>query len=156
MLSRLVVCLKSMFPNLGARQSKLVSNTLPQWVSPQEPLGVDEGRALARLFTTLTTKTVVRTHNTSTIDAQKADSLARPLSKHISVVLKAYVDTLTDPLCILPSEMRRELEPGLFALCEVIGEQYRDAMMITLDTAGKAVMKGLWREYEKQRYVGKG
>ncbi|KAK7694414.1 hypothetical protein QCA50_001600 [Cerrena zonata] len=156
MLSRLIVCLKSMFPNLGARQSNLVSNTLPQWISPHKPLGNDESKALARLFTTLTTKTIIRTHNTSTTDTQKADSLARPLSKHISVVLKAYVDTLTDPLCILPSEMRRELEPGLFALCEIIGEQYRDAMMVTLDTAGKAVMKGLWREYEKQRYVGKG
>lgn len=156
MLSRLIMCLKSMFPNLGARQSKLVSNTLPQWINPHEPLGTDESRTLARLLTTLTTKTIIRTHNTSAADTQKADSLVRPLSKHVSVVLKTYVDTLTDPLCILLSETRRELEPGLFALCEIIGEQYRDTMMVTLDAAGKAVMKGLWREYEKQRYVGRG
>lgn len=29
-------------------------------------------------------------------------------------------------------------------------------MVSALDSGGKMVLKGLWREYEKQRYVGKG
>jgi len=29
-------------------------------------------------------------------------------------------------------------------------------MVSALDAGGKSVMKVLWKEYEKQRYVGKG
>jgi hypothetical protein len=39
----------------------------------------------------------------------------------------------------------------------MINEHSRDAMMVSaLDAGGKATMKALWKEYEKQRYVGKG
>jgi len=39
----------------------------------------------------------------------------------------------------------------------MLNEYARDALMVSaLDASGKAVMKGLWREYEKQRYTGKG
>lgn len=131
-----------------------MAGTLPCWINPAHPLGVEESKAAARLLTTLTTKTVIRTHGTS--ELQKAESLARPFSKHASAVLIAYIDASNDPLCILPSEIRRELQPGLFALCEMMGEQNRDAMMVTVDSGGKTIMKTLWREYEKQRYTGKG
>ncbi|KAI6138800.1 hypothetical protein BKA82DRAFT_4231072 [Pisolithus tinctorius] len=55
---------------------------------------------------------------------------------------------MNDPLYILTLDVRRELEPGLFSLCEMLGEYNRDVLM--------TLMKSLWREYEKQRYVGKG
>jgi hypothetical protein len=39
----------------------------------------------------------------------------------------------------------------------MLNEHARDALMVSaLDASGKAAMKGLWREYEKQRYTGKG
>ncbi|KAI0082239.1 hypothetical protein K474DRAFT_1586046 [Panus rudis PR-1116 ss-1] len=158
-LRRLINCLKTVVPNLGARQKRLVSNTLPQWISTNDPLSSREARPLARLLTSLTTKTVIRTHSNVPalgLESQKADSLSRPLSKHIFVVLKTYIETLNDPLCVLSTDIRRELEPGLFALCEIIGEKYRDSLMVALDSGGKVVMKGLWKQYEKQRYVGKG
>ncbi|KAI6109440.1 hypothetical protein EDD16DRAFT_1614053, partial [Pisolithus croceorrhizus] len=62
-----------------------------------------------------------------------------------------------DSLCILTPETPRELEPRLFLLGELLGEYNRDALMVSaLDSGGKTIMKLLWREYEKQRYVGKG
>ncbi|OCH96588.1 hypothetical protein OBBRIDRAFT_765485 [Obba rivulosa] len=154
-LRLLILSLRSLRPHLGKRQSKLVSDTLPRWIEPGAPLGAEESKALARLMTTLTTKTLVRTHGSSAQE-QKPESLARPFSKHAAYVLTAYIHAMNDPLCFMPAPVRRELQPGLFALCDMMGEHDRDAMMVTLDTGGKATMKALWKEYEKQRYVGKG
>jgi hypothetical protein len=134
----------------------MVTDTFPVWINGGHPLAAEEGRALARLLTTLTSKTIVRTHQ-SLADSQKAESLAKPFSKHAAYVLKSYVDAMNDPLCVMPLDIRKELQPGLFSLCDMISEHSRDAMMVSaLDAGGKATMKALWKEHEKQRYVGKG
>ncbi|KAH0838582.1 hypothetical protein J3R83DRAFT_6903 [Lanmaoa asiatica] len=107
-------------------------------------------------------KTIPRTHayahpSTTSTESHKAESLAKPFAKHASYVLVAYVDAFNDSLCIINAETRRDLEPGLFALCEMVGEHSRDALMVSaLDSGGKTILKSLWKEYEKQRYVGKG
>jgi hypothetical protein len=88
---------------------------------------------------------------------QKAESLSKPFAKHAAYVVTAYIDAVNDPLCVMRADVRRELEPGLFSLCEMMGAHSRDAVMVSaLDAGGKSVMKALWKEYEKQRYVGKG
>jgi len=155
MLRRLITCLKALPPYISGRQCRMFSDTLPRWINPSTPLTAKESQALARLLTTLTTKTIIRIHG-STSEIQKAESLSRPFSKHASMVLGAYIEALNDPLCILGVDVRRELEPGLFALCDMMGEQNRDAMMVSLDSGGKTSMKAIWREYDKQRYVGRG
>jgi hypothetical protein len=156
-LRQLIMILRHLRPQLGAKQSRLVTDTLPVWVNAVHPLTADEGKALARLLATLTSKSVVRTHQSSSADSQKAESLAKPFSKHAAFVLKAYMDAMNDPLCVMPLEVRKELYPGLFSLCDMINEYSRDAMMVSaLDAGGKATMKALWNEYEKQKYVGKG
>ena len=125
-------------------------------MDPNHPLGAEESKALARLMTTLATKTIVRVHANAG-DSQKADSLARPLSKHVAYVLQAYIGAVNDPLCVVPLAVRQELMPGLFVLCGMLNEHDRDALMVSaLDASGKATLKALWRDYEKQRYVGKG
>lgn len=154
-LRRLLMSLRRLRPQLGAKQSKMVTDTLPRWVSASDPLSAEEAKALARLLTTMTTKTVVRGQNAT--DTGKAESLARPFSKHAAYVLQAYIEALNDPLSVVPADVRKELEPGLFALCDMMGEYNRDALMVaSLDAGGKAVLKNIWREYEKQKYVGKG
>ncbi|KAI0374393.1 hypothetical protein BV20DRAFT_977085 [Pilatotrama ljubarskyi] len=155
-LRQLVFCLRNLRPQLGGKQSRLVMDTLPRWIAPSQPLSSQESRALARLLTTLTTKTMVRVHGAAA-ETQKPESLVRPFSKHAAYVLTAYVEAVNDPLCFVSAGVRKELQPGLFALCDMLGEHNRDAMMVSaLDTGGKATMKVLWKEYEKQRYVGKG
>ncbi|THH21561.1 hypothetical protein EW146_g35 [Bondarzewia mesenterica] len=157
-LCLLIRCLRSPRPHLGAKQHKLIADTLPQWINPSHPLGADTSKALARLLTTLVTKSLVRayTHGSAT-DAPKHESLARPLTKHVAYVIQAYVDALNEPLCVMPTDVRRELQPGLFILCGMLSEPGRDALMMSaLDAGGKTVMKQLWKEYEKQKYVGKG
>ncbi|KAI5993051.1 hypothetical protein F5J12DRAFT_963578, partial [Pisolithus orientalis] len=86
----------------------------------------------------------------------KAETLAKPFTKHVGHVLLAYIDSTNDLLCILTPDIRRELEPELFSLCEMCGEYNRDALMVSaLDSGGNTLMKSFWREHEKQRYVGK-
>jgi Urb2/Npa2 family len=155
-LRQLVMSIRGLRPQLGAKQTRLVADTFPRWVNPAHPLGADEAKALARLLETLTTKSIIKSHAAFT-DTQKAESLARPFSKHAAFVLNAYLDIMSDPLCIVPLELRKALQPGLFALCDMLNEHGRDALMVSIsDASGRATMKSLWKEYEKQRYVGKG
>lgn len=155
-LQQLIATIRRPRPQLGAKQTALVTDSLPLWVNSAYPMRPEEGKALARLLETLTTKTTIRT-NSSTADAQQAQSLARSFSKHAAYTLKAYIDAMNDPLCILSSELRKELRPGLFALCSMLNDHSRDAMMVSaLDAGGKTIMKSLWTEYERQKYVGKG
>ncbi|KAH9921960.1 Urb2/Npa2 family-domain-containing protein [Epithele typhae] len=168
-LRQLVACLRAPRPQLGGKQSRLVMDSLPRWVaapppsstsasSTSAPIGAAESKALARLLTTLTTKTLVRAPQREQQQGQQQPaSLARPFARHAAYVLTAYAGAVADPLCVLAAPVRRELLPGLCALCEMLGEHSRDAVMAAaLDAGGKAAMKALWREYEKQRYVGKG
>ena len=162
LLRTLIKLTRSLRPHLGGKQSAIVTDTLPPWINPTAPLSANEGRALARLLTALTTKSVSAIHystntGTSGVESSKAESLAKPFSRHAAYVLMAYIEVLNDPLCTLSLGMRRELEPGIFVLCEMIGEGSRDALMVSaLDGNGKAIMKALWKEFEKQRYVGGG
>lgn len=156
-LRQLMMSIRNCRPQLGAKQSTLVANTLPIWVNVKQPLGPEEAKAFARLLEALATKTTIRSHSSLNTDAPKAESLAKPFSKHAAFVLEAYIDAMNDPLCSLPAELRKQLSPGLFALCGMMNEHSRDAMMVSaLDAGGKTTMKAIWKEYEKQKYVGKG
>ncbi|KAH6917636.1 Urb2/Npa2 family-domain-containing protein [Coprinopsis sp. MPI-PUGE-AT-0042] len=159
-LRQLLMTMRRCRPQLGTRQTEMVMDTLPRWVSADKALGVEEAKALARLLETLTTKSVPRNHhaaNNPTEKEIKAESLAAAFSKHASYVLKAYIEALNEPLCIIGVDVRKELASGIHALCGMINEHSRDSLMASaLDSSGKAMMKALWKEYEKQRYVGKG
>ncbi|KAG1845502.1 hypothetical protein DFJ58DRAFT_893666 [Suillus subalutaceus] len=90
-LRQLVSCTRSLRPQLAAKQSRIVTDTLPSWIAPSEPLGVPEARALARLFTSLTTKSVPRAHMQPNAE-QKAESLSNRL---LSTLLMWLLRTLT-------------------------------------------------------------
>ncbi|KAI5898635.1 uncharacterized protein SCHCODRAFT_064155 [Schizophyllum commune H4-8] len=162
-LRQLLFALRRPRPQLGRRQLDALAKTFPSWIDPRNPLGAEEAAALARVLEALTTKTIPRTHKSGgaasagDASAAKATSLAPVFSRHAAPVLAAYADAANDPLCITPAEVRKALQPGLFALCGMLNEHTRDAMMVaSLDAAGKVTMKSLWREFERQRYVGKG
>ncbi|KAI5988307.1 hypothetical protein F5J12DRAFT_970473, partial [Pisolithus orientalis] len=129
------------------------------WVSLSQHLGVADSRALSRLLTALTVKTVPRAHNTTHYDCRRNTTSRIPdkaFAKHVGHLL-AYIDSMNDSLRILTPEIRRELESGPFSLCEMLGEYNRDALIVSaLDSGSKTLMKSRGREYEKQRYVGKG
>ena len=155
LLQQLIWSMRRARPHVGAKQTKQVMDTLPRYIN-SNPLGPEEAKLLARLLEMLASKTTVRI-NATNVDVPKAESLAKPFSKHAAYVLKAYIEAMNDPLCIIPSSIRKELQSGLYALCGMMKDHNRDAMMVSaLDTGGKTTMKTLWKEYEKQRYIGRG
>lgn len=154
-LRQLIKAIRGVRPLLGVKQRRIVSDTLPRWINPVYPLGEAEARSLARLLTALTTKSLIRSYGSN--DGQKAESLARPFARHAPYVLLAYIQLMNDPLSVLSITMRRELEPGLFALCNMMGEHGRDTLMAqSLDVGGKLLLKSLWKEFNNQKYVGRG
>ena len=156
LLRQLLMSIRTIRLHLGAKQSRLVGDSFPVWMTPQEPFRVEEARLLSRLLTSLQTKTISRKPTKNTTE-RKADSLARPFSKHAPYVLLAFIQAMIDPLCTVPITVRKEMEAGIFALCGMITEHGRDALMVSaLDTNGKAIMKTIWKDYERQRYVGSG
>ncbi|KAJ7597284.1 Urb2/Npa2 family-domain-containing protein [Mycena floridula] len=155
-LRQLIMSTRAARPYLGAKQSSLVAKSFPKWVAVDQPLPASEGKILSRLLETLLMKSVARNHGSSA-DVRKAESLAKPFAKHAAYLLQAYLEAMNDPLCNLSLGVRQELLPGIYALCEMLNEHNRDAMMSSaLDATGKAAMKSLWKEYEKQHYAGQG
>lgn len=155
-LQQLIWSMRRVRPHIGAKQTMLVTDTQPRYINAKSPLGPEEAKLLARLLEMLASKTTVRINATNT-NAQKAESLAKPFSKHAPYVLKAYIEAMNDPLGIIPSSLRKELQNGLYALCGMMKDYSRNAMMVSaLDAGGKATMKVLWKDYEKQKYIGKG
>lgn len=134
----------------------MISDAFPVWLSPSDPLDAEEAKALSRLLEALLTKTIIRTYSSST-ETAKAESLAKAFGKHAPFVITAFIEAITHPLCVFPADVKKELQAGLFALCEIMKEHDRNALMVTtLGVNGRLVMKALWKEYEKQRYVGRG
>jgi len=162
-LCRLVSALKSPRPNLGRKQSDIVTSSLPGWVTSAEPLGEVEAKALSRLISALTTKTTLRSHFSGSVPSSgsrsleaEAKSLTKAFSKHAPSVLLAYIRAVNDPLCLISRGVRDELTSGLYALCGMMGEKSRDSITPVLDNGGKMILMALWASYQKQRYVGHG
>ncbi|KAG8698053.1 hypothetical protein FRC08_006168, partial [Ceratobasidium sp. 394] len=115
------------------------------------------GRAteLARLLVGLTTKNapVIVRSRIGQKQMTKAESLARPFARHAPYLLVAYVKSAAE----MTLAVRTALKPGLFALCAMSGVPARDMIMVTmLDTVEKEIFGAIWREWEAQKYTGKG
>lgn len=159
LLSRLTTLFRRLRSTSGSAKRQL-RRDLPAWLDPVlvSPLDADhDARALSRLLSTLVVKNVSLKHRSASTaeGGGKAESLARPFSKHATYILVAYLRSLTASNTTVPAEVRQELEVGMMTVCGIVGHHQRDAAMVgLLDSAGKVLMKRIWGEYEKQRYKG--
>lgn len=118
---------------------------------------------ISRILVSLCTAKVAATEG----EGQK---LAGPLAKHAPAILVSYARAASDPWAGLSPAVRKELEPGLFALCEVVTAGGRadgrgregegvGAPFGLGDVHGDAereVWADVWRAWGKKRYVGRG
>ncbi|KAJ1026836.1 hypothetical protein NDA16_002133 [Ustilago loliicola] len=158
LLSRLSTLFRRLRSTSGSAKRQL-RRDLPAWLDPILvcPLNAEhEARALSRLLSTLVVKNVsLKNRSSAAGEGGKAESLARPFSKHATYILVAYLRSLTASYSTVPAEVRQELEVGMMTVCGIVGHHQRDAAMAgLLDSAGKVLMKRIWSEYEKQRYKG--
>lgn len=93
------------------------------------------------------------------------------LAKYLPSVLVAYARAVADPMSVIPTTTRNTLEPGLFALCDIItaggrvSSRGREGEGLGLPfglgessggDAEKEVWAELWRKWSKKRYTGQG
>lgn len=131
----------------------------PCWIDIVEhPLGVTEAQAFRRLLTELEGKTSVASlgvKRARTETRSITESLAKPMSKYAVYIMVAYVRCVTMPDTTITAALRQELQPGMFALCNMCGDFERDAALKSmLDAAGQLVFKSIWTQWDAQRYKG--
>jgi hypothetical protein len=98
-----------------------------------------------------------------------AASTGSALSKHVPMILVGYVRAVCDPFAGLSVAIRKELEPGLFSICDVItaggrgGGRGREGEGLGLSfglgeggEAEKEVWADLWKAWARKRYTGRG
>lgn len=159
MLQLMLRCLAAPRQDIQIPADSLVEH--PIWLNPlhvQSLLGSVEAEMVARILTTLCWKTPI----TSKSSHEASVSLIKPFSKHAPSVLGEFIRIETDRLLrisIEGHEHRRNmldvLGPGIWALCEVIGQHERDALIVTLNSAGKALLQSVWSDWSKYgKYTG--
>lgn len=147
-----------------------VLDRFPPWIGEaEEGLGEEEARLIARLLISLSNARISTVVNADTYDKQQ--KMSRPLAKHAPAILVSYVRAACDPFAGLSSEVRRQLEPGLFALGDVmtsggrIDGRGREGEGIGLPfglgegpggEAEKEMWAIMWRNWGRKRYTGQG
>ncbi|RSH81319.1 uncharacterized protein EHS24_008762 [Apiotrichum porosum] len=147
----------------------------PFWLGVEPETTADDPASahaalLARVFVSLATARVGSSSNTGTLgDGDAPRALAGPLAKHAPALLVAYARAASDAWCGLSPSVRRELEPGLFSLCDVVTAGGRAdgrgregegvGRPFGLGDAGDAeheVWADMWRAWGRKRYTGQG
>ncbi|KAG9125447.1 hypothetical protein FRC07_007538 [Ceratobasidium sp. 392] len=152
-LAQLSALLARMVRTLRLRTSHAIG--APQRSAEAQASLAGKATELARLLVGLTTKNAQATIRSRVEQKQtsKAESLARPFARHAPYVLVAYAKSAAE----MNLAVRTALKPGLFALCGMSGAPARDMIMVTmLDSVEKEIFGAVWREWETQKYAGKG
>ncbi|KAI3625576.1 hypothetical protein CBS9595_000937 [Malassezia furfur] len=150
--------------NVGRTQLHRLAAATPIWLDvASHPLGAGEARALSRLYAEVPAKSTsiatIVAHKRRRVSTDEhtgtTESLARSMSKHAVYILVAYVRCVTQSGTTLATPVRQELQPGLYALCDLVSKYERDAVLKgMLDASGQIIFKALWSEWERQRYKG--
>ncbi|WRT70796.1 uncharacterized protein IL334_007795 [Kwoniella shivajii] len=143
---------------LSRRRPDLILSTLPQTVDVICAMfsSLQNTQAFSRLLVALT-QMRLKGHETS------------PLAKHTPAILVAYVRAAADLHSAFTPTTRRELESGLFALCNLAtaggrieargreGEGLGTPFGLGEGAGGEIELwADLWRSWSKSRYMGQG
>ncbi|WWC72670.1 uncharacterized protein I206_106634 [Kwoniella pini CBS 10737] len=174
-IAQSAVALQSSFNilmSLSRRRADLILANLPELVDILSSMFValqtfskaktphtTDAQMLSRLLVALTQIRLGRRHETS------------PLAKHVPAILVAYVRAAGDMHSGFSPMVRRDLEPGLFGLCNLVtaggrayahgreGEGLGTPFGLGEGTGGegeKELWAELWRSWSKSRYLGQG
>lgn len=151
---------------LGKRAEREARATFPFWVweGGSQCISHVEGKAVGRLLGSLAAKTtsnLKRKHGAgsrSTTDGPKTISLVAPLSKHAPFIILPYLRACAHPTCPIPSAVRKELQGGWFEVMDSMGKWERESLMTAFlgssEETERAVLRAMWKGWEKERYKG--
>ncbi|ORY31304.1 Urb2/Npa2 family-domain-containing protein [Naematelia encephala] len=147
-LPGLVDCIRALFP--AFQRPTPTTRLTSSWL-----LSIEDAEVSAENFSRLL----------STLASMECASLA----KHVTPILLAYVQAVANSSARIEQKIRIQLEPGVFALCEVVAkggkmtargrEGEGIGMPYGLGDGGdgeKQVWAELWTEWSRKRYSGRG
>ncbi|WVQ95452.1 hypothetical protein IAU59_002549 [Kwoniella sp. CBS 9459] len=173
---------------LTRRRPELVLSTLPEVsdvlcatfgflqtsrnvVGVNSPTGAAQAQAQAQASTFARLLTAMTSMRTSKTHTQAQTHETSPLAKYVPALLVAYVRAAAHPFKGLSPPVRKALEPGLYALCNLAtaggrinargreGEGLGTPFGLGEGPGGegeKELWAELWRGWSKARYVGQG
>ncbi|CAG8512640.1 9264_t:CDS:10 [Cetraspora pellucida] len=115
----------------------------------KNPLPISSANLFTRLLTMISQKdSLNKSHKKKVIST-------RPFIKHVPCLIAEYLKVQIEGF--LEPAIKESLRPGVYALLDLCDKRERDMIMVTLDYAGKSLLKTLWTEYNKDwKYVGRG
>jgi hypothetical protein len=149
----------------GAREKQLHAN-FPRWALPDEQdwLKSSHAKSVSRLLVSLGTKTTIlqkshkRNDNSRSFNTGSVVSLTGPLSKHAPFIVFRYLKAAMDSSYPLSSETRQALNSGIMEMLGSMGKFEREALMKGFMNnsmeAERALLKTLWKDYDRIRYKG--
>lgn len=142
----------------GMAIERQIHASMPCWLNMVvSPLGLDAAQALRRVLSELAGKTSVIhvSKKAKPHTPNMNETLAKSMTKHAVYILVAYARCVTMPHTTIAPNLRQEILPGLFALCDICGDFERDAALKSmLDASAQLVFKDIWRQWDAQRYKG--
>lgn len=142
-MQALLRCLFTPLPHTSARSAKLFAP--PPWLS-STPLKAAQAAAFTRLVTSIcdpSVSSVTRSqHNNLTSATDKAKRMA---GQHMQFLLLTYIKLQLE-MKMLP-EIREQMSPGLYAIFDTTTPELRKMVSDSLDSSGRAVFSGLYRDY---------
>ncbi|SCV70426.1 BQ2448_1820 [Microbotryum intermedium] len=149
---------------LGKRAERTTAATFPFWVwyGGSQTIGREHAKAIGRLLISLSTKTTTLTTSSSsttmTTKSKSTASLVAPLSKHAPFLILIYLRASVHSTSPIPLALRNELQGGWYEVMDAMGKWEREALMKGFlkdeDEAERAVLRRMWKAYEKERYRG--
>lgn len=153
---------------LGKRAEREARATFPFWVweGGMHCVAREEGQAVGRLLGSLAAKTATTLKRKSTVNGDGSKdraaagtvSLVAPLSKHAPFIILPYLRACAHPTCPIPSSVRKELQGGWFEVMDAMGKWERESLMSAFlgaeEETERAVLRSMWKSWEKERYKG--
>ncbi|SCZ87683.1 BZ3500_MvSof-1268-A1-R1_Chr2-2g05149 [Microbotryum saponariae] len=147
---------------LGKRAERTTAATFPFWVwyGELQTIGREHAKAIGRLLISLSTKTTTLTTSSLTMatKSKSTSSLVAPLSKHAPFLILIYLRASVHSTSPIPLTLRSELQGGWFEVMDAMGKWEREALMKGFlkdeEEAERAVLRRMWKAYEKERYRG--
>ncbi|RKP27643.1 Urb2/Npa2 family-domain-containing protein [Syncephalis pseudoplumigaleata] len=153
----LMHCLRAPRANATPEQMEQFHASLPfPLVSRHAPLPTACAHWMARLLSALVDRGAIQAGTRDANAAASTSQYQRALGKHAPYLLADWLAIELDPHSQLTGPVRAALQPGVFALLDLCTEHERHYLQVSMDQAGRARFKDIYRDYmAHHKYTGK-
>lgn len=145
----------------GKKAEREARSLFPPWAwsAGSTGFGAQEAGFLVATIKAVTVRTP-RPRRTGLVTSkhEAPTTLVPALSKHAPFFMVAYLRACADGLAPLPLDVKDAFRPAVFEVMSAMGQHERGALMKSFlgkdDETERAMLKSLWRAWDRQRYKG--